>query len=164
MAAHGQKRDARPADRPAALCRLHPAAADAAGVKVDLYKYLSILAGGFLCGLAGSYLSLVSLPSWQNNITAGIGWIAVALIIFCTWNPLKAIFGAYFFGALLGLGLKLQNVDINLFGLSLKFPSQIYNMLPYIMTILVLVFITMRKRKENQPPAWLGNSYFREDR
>jgi len=142
----------------------NPAAADASGVKVDLYKYLSILASGFLCGIAGSYFSLVFLTSWQNNITAGTGWIAVALIIFCTWNPLKAIFGAYLFGALIGLGLMLQNTNMSLFGMKINLSSQILSMLPYIMTIVVLVFITMRKRKGNQPPAWLGNAYFREDR
>jgi len=142
----------------------NPSAADSAGVKVDLYKYLSITAGGFLCGLAGAYLSLVFLKSWQNNLTAGIGWIAVALIIFCTWNPLKAIYGAYLFGALRGLGLQLQTMDLNLFGHPINFSTQILSMLPYVMTIVVLVIMGIRKRKENQPPAWLGNSYFREDR
>jgi simple sugar transport system permease protein len=142
----------------------NPAAADASGVNVSRYKYLSILTGGFLCGLGGAYISLVFVPRWQDNITAGIGWIAVALIIFSTWNPLKAIFGAYLFGALRGISLKLQNVDINLFGLHINIPPQFLDMIPYAMTILVLVFITMRKRKENQPPASLGNPYFREDR
>lgn len=142
----------------------NPAAADASGVKVDVYKYLSILSSGFLCGLAGAYLSLVFLKSWQDNITAGIGWIAVALIIFATWNPLKAIYGAYLFGLLRGLGLQLQNMNISLFGHSVNFSTQILSMLPYVMTIVVLVVIGIRKRKENQPPAWLGNAYFREDR
>ncbi len=77
----------------------NPGAADASGINVTLYKYLCICAGGFMSGLGGAYLTLVFVPRWQENITAGIGWIAVALIIFCTWHPLKAIFGAFFFSS-----------------------------------------------------------------
>lgn len=142
----------------------NPAAADASGIHVTAYKYVSILCGGFLCGLGGAYLSLVFVPRWQDNITAGLGWIAVALIIFATWNPLKAIFGAYLFGALRGIGFKLQNLDINVFGHDIVIAPQFLDMIPYATTILVLVFITMRKKKENQAPASLGNPYFREDR
>ena len=98
----------------------NPGAADAAGVNVTLVKYLNIVAGGFLCGMGGAYLSVVFVPRWQENITAGIGWIAVALVIFSTWNPAKAIFGAYFFGALRGVGFKLQNAQLNLFGFELR--------------------------------------------
>ena len=142
----------------------NPAAADASGINVNRYKYLSLLAGGFLCGVGGAYLSLVFVPSWQDNITNGLGWIAVALVIFSTWNPAKAIFGAYLFGALRGLGYKLQNVAISLFGLQFTIPSQLLDMVPYAATILVLVIITMRKKRENQPPASLSTSYFREER
>ncbi len=139
----------------------NPSAADASGVNTTLYKYVHILAGGFLCGMGGAYLSLVFVPRWQDNITAGSGWIAVALIIFSTWNPAKAIFGAYLFGALRGIGFKLQNVQI--FG-SFEISSQLLDMIPYIMTIVVLVFTTIRKKKENQAPAWLSLPYFRENR
>lgn len=142
----------------------NPAAADASGVNISRYKYVSILTGGFLCGLGGAYISLVFVPRWQDDITAGVGWIAVALIIFATWNPLKAIFGAYLFGALRGVSLKLQNVDMSLFGRKIMIPAQFLDMLPYLATILVLVFITRRKKKEYQPPAGLGVPYFREDR
>ena len=142
----------------------NPAAADASGINVNRYKYLSLLAGGFLCGVGGAYLSLVFVPSWQDNITNGLGWIAVALVIFSTWNPAKAIFGAYLFGALRGLGYKLQNVAISLFGLQFTIPSQLLDMVPYAATILVLVIITMRKKRENQPPASLSTSYFRDER
>ncbi len=139
----------------------NPSAADASGVNTTLYKYIHILVGGFFCGMGGAYLSLVFVPRWQDNITAGNGWIAVALIIFSTWNPAKAIFGAYLFGALRGIGFKLQNVQI--FG-SFVISSQLLDMIPYIMTIAVLVFTTMRKKKENQAPAWLSLPYFRENR
>ena len=105
--------------------------------------------------------SLVSADQWKENLTAGIGWIAVALVIFASWDPVKAIFGAYFFGAMRALGPKLQNVDIPLIG---HVNSQFLDMLPYVMTIVALVFITLRKRKEYQAPAALGNPYFREDR
>ncbi len=142
----------------------NPGAADASGIKVNLYKYLHIVVGGFLCGMGGAYLSIVFVPHWQDNITAGIGWIAVALVIFSTWNPLKAIGGAYFFGILRGIGYKLQNVDMSLFGRQIQISSQLLDMIPYLMTIIVLVLIVQGKRRENQPPHALGNPYFREER
>lgn len=138
----------------------NPSAADASGVNINLYKYVHILMGGFCCGLGGAYLSLVFVPRWQQDITAGQGWIAVALVIFATWSPIKAIFGAYLFGALRGMGISFQNVPI--FGIEIS--SQMLDMLPYIMTIVVLILITIRKKRENQPPSALGASYFREDR
>ena len=117
--------------------------------------------GGFLCGLGGAYITLVYVPVWTESVTGGLGWIAVALVIFSTWNPVKGIFGAYFFGMLRGLGFKLQNVSVPIIG---TIPSQFLDMLPYIVTVFVLVFMTLRKKKENQPPAALGLPYFREDR
>lgn len=141
-----------------------PAAADASGINVTLYKYIHIMAGGFFCGLGGAYLSLVFVPRWQENLTAGIGWIAVALVIFSTWNPLRAIGGAYLFGALRGLGFKLQNANLSLFGASIAIPTQILDMIPYIMTIVVLVLVVRGKKRENQPPKSLGAPYFREER
>jgi simple sugar transport system permease protein len=142
----------------------NPAVADAAGIPVILFKYVHVLLGGFLCGVGGAYLSLVFVPRWQENITAGAGWIAVALIIFSTWNPLKALFAAYLFGALKGVGFKFQNIDLSLFGQKIVFRPQLLDMIPYFATILVLVIITRRKKKEYQAPASLGASYFREDR
>jgi simple sugar transport system permease protein len=132
-----------------------PAVADASGINVTAYKYVHILAGGFLCGAGGAYLSLVFVPRWQENITAGAGWIAVALIIFSTWNPLKAIFAAYVFGALKGVGFKFQTGFIH---------PKLLDMIPYLATIIVLVLITFRKRKEDLGPAGLGTPYFREER
>ena len=133
------------------------AAADASGINIVKYKYGFIMLGGALCGLGGAYLSLVHVPVWQENITAGVGWIAVALVIFSTWNPYKAIFGAYFFGGLSIVGFRLQKFDI---------PISIYllDMLPYISTIIVLIIMSIKKSKENKAPKELGTAYFREDR
>ena len=142
----------------------NPGAADASGINVTACKYTHVVAGGFLCGTGGAYLSLVFVPRWQENITAGAGWIAVALIIFSTWNPLKAIFAAYAFGALKGIGFKFQNIDFSVFGKKIVFSPQILDMIPYVATIVVLIFITRRKKKENQGPKGLGVPYFREER
>lgn len=142
----------------------NPGAADASGVNVSRCKYLHILAGGFLCGVGGAYLSLVFVPRWQEQITAGMGWIAVALVIFSTWNPLKAIFGAYFFGALRGLSFVIQNADLSVFGFKITIVSQFLDMIPYIATILVLILITRGSRAEHQAPKALSLPYFREER
>lgn len=138
----------------------NPSSADASGINITLYKYVHILSGGFLCGLGGAYLSLVYIPRWQQNITNGQGWIAGALVIFATWSPIRAIFGAYLFGALRGMGISLQNVPI----FNVVISSQLLDIVPYLMTIIVLVFITIKKKPENQAPSALGMSYFREDR
>lgn len=142
----------------------NPGAADASGIPVDLYKYVHILIGGFLTGLGGAYLSLVYVARWMDNITTGMGWIAVALIIFSTWSPVKAIFGAYLFGVLKGLSIKFQGIQFTLLGANLSISSQIMDMLPYVMTVLVLVFTTIRHKNGSQGPAALGKPYFREDR
>lgn len=135
----------------------NPAAADAAGIRVNMYKYLHILLGGALCGLGGAYLSLVYVPAWQDNVTAGRGWIAVALVIFTAWNPYKALAGAFFFGGLDIIGFRLQKYNIHI-------SQYIIDMLPYVVTVLALVAMSMKKSKENSPPKGLGNPYFREDR
>ena len=137
-----------------------PAAADASGINVALYKYLHVLAGGFLCGLGGAYLSLDFVGQWQENITAGAGWISVAFVIFCTWSPLKAILCAWAFGALSSLALKCQSVPI--FGHII--PGQLLDMIPYVGTIVVLVLMGLHFKKENQGPGALGVSFFREER
>ena len=142
----------------------NPAVADAAGIPVILYKYVHVCLGGFLCGAGGAYLSLVFVPRWMENITAGAGWIAVALVIFSTWNPLRAIFAAYLFGALRSVSFKFQNIDMSIFGKKIIFYPQLMDMLPFIATIVVLIIITRRKKKEYQAPAGLGSAYFREER
>jgi ABC-type uncharacterized transport system permease subunit len=134
----------------------NPGAADTAGINVTMYKYLHILLGGALCGIAGAYMSMVTVPSWQEGVTGGRGWIAVALVIFVTWNPYKAMLGAYFFGGLSILGLYLQS--------HVPIPQSIFDMLPYLATILVLIMISLKKSKENRPPKALGEPYFREER
>jgi simple sugar transport system permease protein len=135
----------------------NPAAADAASINVSLYKYVHILLGGALCGLGGAYLSLVYIPAWQENVTAGRGWIAVALVIFSIWNPYRALVGSYFFGGLDIIGFRIQGKG---------FPVSQYflDMLPYLVTIIVLVAVSLRKSKENSPPKALGLPYFREER
>jgi ABC-type uncharacterized transport system permease subunit len=135
----------------------NPAAADAASVNVTLYKYVHILLGGALCGLGGAYLSLVYVPAWQENITAGRGWIAVALVIFSAWNPYKALLGSYLFGGLDIIGFRIQGTG---------FPVSQYflDMLPYLVTMIVLTVVSMKKSKEKSPPKGLGVPYFREER
>ena len=135
----------------------NPGSADAVGINVTMYKYMHTLLGGALCGLGGAYLSLVYVPAWQEGVTAGRGWIAVALVIFATWNPYKALFGAYLFGGLDIIGFRMHGLGINI--------SQYFiDMLPYLVTITVLVVVSMRKSKEKAPPKGLGNPYFREER
>lgn len=135
----------------------NPGATDAAGIPVMTYKYINIVVGGMLCGLAGAFLSLVYVPAWQQNITAGRGWIAVALIIFIGWHPTKAIFGAILFGALDILGLRLQAAGIQI-------NQYFVDMLPYIVTILFLVIGSIRSGGQNPGPKALGTAYFREER
>ncbi len=133
------------------------AAADSSGIHVLTYKYIHIIAGGLLAGLGGAFLSLVYVPAWQENITAGRGWIAVALVIFCRWDPLKVFIGAYLFGGLDIIGFRLQRFDIHV--------SQYFlDMLPYLMTTFILVAASVKKKIGSSPPAELGNPYFREDK
>jgi len=134
----------------------NPAAADAMGINVFAVRYLAVFAGGTLAGLGGAYLSLAFAPSWLENMTAGRGWIAVALVIFATWNPLKAAAGAYLFGGIHALGFRAQAAGITV-------SSYFLNMLPYIFTIVVLIIASGRNRR-NGPPAGLGLPYDREER
>ena len=133
------------------------AAADASGINVDLYKYVHILIGGALCGLGGAYLSLVRIPIWQDNVVNGRGWIAVALVIFVAWNPIKGFFGGLIFGGLSIIGLKFQAMGL---GIS----QYLVDMIPYVATIVIVVISTHKRKKESQPPGDLGNNYFREER
>lgn len=136
----------------------NPAAADAMGVNVSRCKYIHILIGGGLCGLGGAYVSLVTaVGNWQPNIIGGQGWIALALVIFSSWNPGKAIFGALVFGALSVLRLYIPKEVIDI-------PGAIFSMLPFIVTCLVLIFSSIRMKRENQQPAGCGINYFREER
>jgi general nucleoside transport system permease protein len=123
-----------------------PGAATAAGINAVAYRWVGVLVGGFFMGLGGAYLSLAYTHLWTNNLTAGRGWIAVALVIFSFWRPGRAVFGAYLFGGIMALQLRLQA-----FGTTL--PSSLLLMLPYILTVTVLVFSSLRKRKTGAPAA-----------
>lgn len=133
------------------------AAADASGINVNFCKYVHILIGGALCGLGGAYLALVTVPIWQSDVVNGRGWIAVALVIFASWNPHKAFWGSFLFGGLSILGLKLQSIGIQI-------SQYLLDMVPYAMTILIVIISTHKNRKEDLPPGDLGNAYFREER
>lgn len=135
----------------------NPGCADAASINISLYKYIHILIGGALCGLGGAYLSLVYVPSWQENVVAGRGWIAIALVIFASWNPYKAILGAYLFGGLDILGFRLQGTNIQI-------SQYILDMLPYIVTVVILVLLSVKKSRKNAAPKNLGVPYYREER
>lgn len=136
----------------------NPAAADAMGLNVFLTRYVYVVVGGALAGIAGAHLSLAVAPSWVEGMTAGRGWVAVALVIFATWNPAKAMLGAYLFGGVEALVFRMQAMgsSISVFFL---------NMLPYLFTIAVLVAATVRARKGRMElPAALGTFYDRESR
>jgi general nucleoside transport system permease protein len=132
------------------------ATADALGLNVAVIRYAGVLIGGALAGLAGAYLSLAYTPAWTDNMTGGQGWIAIALVIFATWNPLRAAAGAYLFGGVDALGFRIQAIG----GTT---PSYFLRMLPYVFTLLVLLVITARSRHPSVPGN-LGRPYFREER
>ena len=135
----------------------NPAAVDAVGVNVFGLRYLYVLVGGALAGLGGVYLSLAYAPCWLENMTAGRGWIAVALVIFALWDPWRALVGSYLFGGVDALGFHLQVIGL---------PISIFilNMLPYVFTILVLVLVLARKGGRLAAPQALGKPYDREER
>jgi len=136
----------------------NPAAADAMGVPVARCKYAHILVGGGLSGLGGVYISMVTcLGNWQPNIIAGQGWIAVALVIFAVWRPLRAVVGSLVFGALSVLRLYISKDVADI-------PAAIFSMLPFAVTCLVLVISSIRMKPEHRQPASCGVNYFREER
>ena len=132
----------------------NPAAADAAGVNVSAYKYVHILLGG----LGGAYIALVTCGgNWTYNCVGGLGWIAVALVIFAAWSPYKALLGSLVFGALSVLKIYIPTSVINI-------PSAFFSMLPFLVTCVILVISSIRMRRENQQPHACGVNYFREER
>ena len=136
----------------------NPAAADAAGVNVSAYKYVHILLGGGICGLGGAYIALVTCcGNWTYNCVGGLGWIAVALVIFAAWSPYKALLGSLVFGALSVLKIYIPTSVINI-------PSAFFSMLPFLVTCVILVISSIRMRRENQQPHACGVNYFREER
>ena len=107
--------------------------------------------------MGGAYLSLAYAPSWQENMTAGRGWIAVALVIFALWNPWRGLLGSYLFGGVQAFTFRLQTAGVNISPFFL-------NMLPYLLTIAVLVAFTVRLQNQAGAPAALGLPYDREER
>ncbi|TEB14537.1 Branched-chain amino acid transport system / permease component [Pelotomaculum sp. FP] len=136
----------------------NPGAADALGISVSLTRYACTIAGGMLAGAGGAYLSLAYAPAWLENMTAGRGWIAIALVIFAAWNPLYALAGAYLFGGIDALSLRLQAMNVTVSPFFLR-------MLPYLFTLLVLVLVTRKSTRHRfGAPKALGLPYEREER
>ncbi len=137
----------------------NPAAADAAGINVSLQKYIHIIIGGGICGIGGAFMSIISTNgSWQaGGVVNGAGWIAVALVIFASWNPARAILGSFVFGMFASLKNYIPAAVIDL-------PPAIYQMLPFLLTTIVLIITSIKKSRENQQPASCGVNYYREER
>ena len=137
----------------------NPATADAVGISVVRYRYLHTLMGGALAGVGGAYLSIGVLGAWQKGISAGVGWIAFALVVFSGWRPWRALFAAYIFGLLTGLNFTFQIMGINVAGDFLA-------MIPFAMAILVLIAVSARPEAARKlgAPAALAEPYAREQR
>lgn len=145
--------------------------AHALGIRVIAIRYLAVMFGGACAGLAGAQLSLVYTPQWIENMTAGRGWIALALVVFAAWRPLRVLIGAYLFGAITIIQLNVQGYSaaelsalwfpFNMLGLWLKaMPTQFLSALPYLATIVVLVLISRNKRLTMMnTPASLGQGF-----
>lgn len=136
----------------------NPATADAAGINVSRNKYLATCVGAGISGLGGLYYTMDYIKgTWANDGTIeSLGWLAVALVIFATWRTVNAIWGSYLFGLLFWVYLIIPGLG--------RRDTYLFNMLPYLVTIAVLIFVSLRNKKENQPPASLGLAYFREER
>ena len=136
----------------------NPAAADTCGVPVLWTRFFAVTIGSGVVGIGGAYLSLATTPMWIENMSAGRGWIAVALVIFASWSSYRAMAGAYLFGGITAMQLRFQAMGTTV-------SAHILQMLPYFFTILVLVVSTIRLQKgASQQPESLGQPYDREDR
>lgn len=136
----------------------NPATADAAAISVTKYKYLATCIGAGISGLGGLYYVMdYTKGTWANdgNIEA-LGWLAVALVIFATWKPRRAIWGSYLFGILYWMYYYIPGLT--------RSSQELFKMLPYVVTIVVLLIVSMRHKREDQPPASIGLAYFREER
>ena len=125
-------------------------AAHALGYNVQLVRMIAIMFGGACSGLGGAYISLVRVPQWTDGLTAGTGWIALAIVVFANWNVSKVILGAYLFGGITVLQLNLQAAGV-------KIPVEVLSMSPYLVTIFVLVFISVNGK--NSSPGSLGKTF-----
>ncbi len=147
----------------------NPAAADAVGINVNRCKYLNIVLGSAIMGIGGLYMGLNMSGSFEGSSCwiNGYGWISIALVIFAKWNPLYAILGTFVFGffdRLQVFGTTFASANPAVFGWLGAIPVQIYKMLPFLITAIVLVIASIRKNKENQAPAAIGLNYIREER
>ena len=135
-----------------------PATADAAGISVTKYKYLATCVGSMVAGLGGLYYVMdYACGVWSNNAFGDRGWLAIALVIFTVWRPNVSILASILFGGFYILYLYIPS------GLNLAV-KELYKMIPYVITLVVLIIVSMRKKREDQPPASLGLAYFREER
>ena len=136
----------------------NPATADAAGINVTKYKYTAICIGSMIAGLGGLYYVMdYACGVWSNDTFGDRGWLAIALVIFTVWRPSLSVPASILFGGLYILNSYIPTGE----NMAIK---ELYKMLPYVVTIIVLVFSSMRNKRENQPPASLGLPYFREER
>ena len=134
-----------------------PRTADAMGINVTVYRYVHTIVGGALAGVGGAYFTLAIAPIWTDGLTAGDGWIAIALVIFAFWRPDLLVVGAYFFGLVASLGFNLQTVGVRL-------PAEFFSALPYAMTVLALwVASASWASRRLGTPAALGMPYSREE-
>lgn len=137
----------------------NPATADAAGISVSKYKYIATCVGCMIAGLGGLYYVMdYACGVWSNDAFGDRGWLAIALVIFCVWKPHFSIFASILFGGLYILYLYIPS------GIDHMEYKELYKMIPYVVTLIVLIVTSMKNKKENQPPKSLGLNYFREDR
>jgi general nucleoside transport system permease protein len=134
-----------------------PEAADSAGINVAVYRFCAVVAGSALVGLAGGYVSVVSAKIWIASMTAGRGWIAVALVIFARWHPWRALGGAVLFGSLEALIPHIAAAGVQI-------PQYFTMMTPYAATLAVMLWVGVGKRWGSDEPAALGQPYIREER
>lgn len=133
-----------------------PVTADAAGINITRYKYLATIIGGGISAIGGMVYTMTTAGCvWIEGSLAGTGWLAVALVIFCSWQPLQSTWSSILFGALMIMYLRI---------IVPFFPTELYKILPYVVTVIVLIITSIRNIKDKQPPASLGVNYFREDR
>ena len=136
-----------------------PNTADAAGINVTRYKYIATCVGCMVAGLGGLYYVMdYACGVWSNDAFGDRGWLAIALVIFTIWRPNVSVFASFLFGGLYILYLYIPS------GMNHMEYQELYKMIPYIVTMVVLVVTSMRRKRENQPPASLGLPYFREER
>jgi general nucleoside transport system permease protein len=127
--------------------------AHAIGFPVIFIRYMAVMFGGAMAGLAGAYLSLAYTPMWAEGMTAGRGWIALALVVFATWRPMRVLMGAYLFG-----GVTIAQLHVQ--GMGVAIPAELLSMLPYVATVLVLVLISRdATRVKLNAPAALGKPF-----